>query len=206
MVDLVVELTVAEAAGRLGVSPRRIQALVAGGDLHAVRRGRDRFVSVLDIDRLAAVRRAPGRPATPSGAWRRLRSPGQTEAELDPGRLLSRTATRARRVLLQAHPSVLSRLAADGRVRLTGVSAAVDGVPDDELVEAYVEEAALQQLVDDYALLPASSSCNVVLRVVEDGLLPDDVPMLAVAVDLLDSLLPRHRGAGERLLAEQVAV
>ena len=53
-------LTTTDAARRLGVSQRRVQALIGAGRLPAERYGRDWLIRV---DALAAVRdRKPGRP------------------------------------------------------------------------------------------------------------------------------------------------
>jgi excisionase family DNA binding protein len=55
-------MTVAAAAGLLGVSQRRINALIADGILSATKAGRDNLVSIASVDaRLAAPRNA-GRP------------------------------------------------------------------------------------------------------------------------------------------------
>jgi excisionase family DNA binding protein len=44
-------LTTAQVAGRLGVSVRRVQALIASGRLKARKVGRDLFVSEADLRR-----------------------------------------------------------------------------------------------------------------------------------------------------------
>lgn len=59
-------LTTTQAARELGVSPRRIQALIASGRLPAELIGRDWHIEARD---LKAVRvRKPGRPAKAKGA------------------------------------------------------------------------------------------------------------------------------------------
>jgi excisionase family DNA binding protein len=63
-------MTVAAAAGLLGVSQRRINAMIANGTLSAVKAGRDNLVTIASVDaRLAAPRRA-GRPCKKSGMQR----------------------------------------------------------------------------------------------------------------------------------------
>jgi len=58
-----------EAAKRLKVTRRRVQALIAAGRLRAVRLGRDWLIEPAD---LAAVRnRKPGRPRKPRGQKKR---------------------------------------------------------------------------------------------------------------------------------------
>jgi len=55
-------MSVAEAADLLGVSARRINALIADGTLTAVKEGRDNMVTIASVDaRLAAPQKA-GRP------------------------------------------------------------------------------------------------------------------------------------------------
>ena len=54
-------LTTKEAAGRLGVSVRRVQALIAAGRLPAQKIGRDWIIPEHAL--LAVAERKPGRPA-----------------------------------------------------------------------------------------------------------------------------------------------
>ncbi len=63
-------LTTAEAADRLGVSPRRVRQLVRSGELTGEKRGRDLFLRATDV---AAYKRKPvgyphGRPRRPPPA------------------------------------------------------------------------------------------------------------------------------------------
>lgn len=53
-------ITVSKAAARLGVTPRRVQALIASGKLRAQRIGRDYLIDPADLPSLE--RRPPGRP------------------------------------------------------------------------------------------------------------------------------------------------
>lgn len=53
-------ITVAKAAALLGVTPRRVQALIAIGKLKALRLGRDYLIDPHDLQLLE--RRSPGRP------------------------------------------------------------------------------------------------------------------------------------------------
>lgn len=56
-------ITVAKAAALLGVTPRRVQALIALGKLKALRLGRDYLIDMHDLQLLE--RRPPGRPRKP---------------------------------------------------------------------------------------------------------------------------------------------
>lgn len=53
-------LTTSQAAKLLGVTPRRIQAMIAAGRLPAKKHGRD--WQIKDADAIAAGKRTPGRP------------------------------------------------------------------------------------------------------------------------------------------------
>ncbi|MGI9068617.1 MAG: helix-turn-helix domain-containing protein [Pyrinomonadaceae bacterium] len=62
-------LTTTEASARLGVSPRRVRALISAGQLPADKKGRDYFVDPKD---LALVKnRKPGRPSNEVAAKRK---------------------------------------------------------------------------------------------------------------------------------------
>lgn len=56
-------ITVTEAATRLGVTPRRVQALIAAGKLPATRFGSAWQIDPRDLDRPAIRDRKGGRPA-----------------------------------------------------------------------------------------------------------------------------------------------
>lgn len=56
------QLTVAEAADALGVSPQRVRQLIAAGRLKAEKKGRDWFIEPPDLE--AVRERKPGRPRT----------------------------------------------------------------------------------------------------------------------------------------------
>ena len=51
------------AARRLGVSERRVRALIIAGSLPATKIGHDWAIAENDLARVAAVHRKPGRPA-----------------------------------------------------------------------------------------------------------------------------------------------
>ncbi len=54
-------MTVPEAAERLGVTPRRVLALIHAGRLPAKQYGRDWIIREIDLEKVAE--RKPGRPA-----------------------------------------------------------------------------------------------------------------------------------------------
>lgn len=53
-------LTTAEVAARLGVSPRRVRAMITARRIPAIRYGRDWLISPRHLERVAI--RKPGRP------------------------------------------------------------------------------------------------------------------------------------------------
>jgi hypothetical protein len=87
------------------------------------------------------------------------------------------------------------------------VSAAGDHGVDivaSDFLEAYVSEARIAALIDQYGLDPDAERPNVVLRVVGDAVWPfspemDVAPRSVVAVDLLEADDERSRRAGAAL-------
>jgi excisionase family DNA binding protein len=55
-------MTVATAADLLGVSQRRVNAMIADGTLSAVKAGRDNLVTIASVDARLAAPRSAGRP------------------------------------------------------------------------------------------------------------------------------------------------
>ncbi len=56
-------VTTRDAAGRLGVTVRRVQAMLQSGRLKGRKVGRDWMVDRKDLARVARMDRRPGRPA-----------------------------------------------------------------------------------------------------------------------------------------------
>jgi len=55
------DLTTQQAAAELGITARRVQAMINAGRLKAEKRGRDWFIKPADLERVR--HRQPGRPA-----------------------------------------------------------------------------------------------------------------------------------------------
>ena len=55
-------MTVAAAANLLGVSRRRVNAMIENGSLAAVKEGRDNMVTIASVDARLASPRPAGRP------------------------------------------------------------------------------------------------------------------------------------------------
>lgn len=218
-------LTVGEAADLLGVSSRRVHALLEAGELAGERvAGR----VVLSQAAVAAYRRRSGRkPLRSENAWALLAlvSGAKTAGEVDRRRLwrsrrqladlekagadwsvwLSLLRRRGDARSFRAHRSVLDRLAADPRLIRTGVSAARDhgfDVVGSGEVDAYVHARDVDSIVDEFVLEMATENPNVTLRVVPDDIAPaggqgQGALWPAVLLDLLDSDDERTRRAGE---------
>ena len=214
----------AEAARHLGVSPRRVYALIDEGRLRAERVGGRILVHRDGVEARASGATANGRPFSARRGWALL----LLAAELDPvglppdarsklRRVLrerdlwtmrARFATRAERRVLRAHASDLARIAADPDVVRSGAGAAADaGLPlvaPGAPLELYVDAATAERLVEQYRLTPSPRG-NVTLRVV-----PDEVrawlkgpvaPWSAVALDLAEDGDPRSRDVARAALS-----
>jgi excisionase family DNA binding protein len=210
-----------EAASRLGVSPRRLRALIEGGQLNAERIGRQWLVSAADVRRYRELRPRAGRPLSARRAWALLfmlsgerpdwveprdRSDLRHHLSLrSPARLVAAVRKRARLDRLRAHPGDLPRMRESDLLVLSGASAA--GEHDLDLhapgvVEAYVAAEHLDALGREFPWRP-SEGPNVFLHVAGD-FWPFDAaariaPAAAVAVDLLEADDERSRRAGRDL-------
>jgi hypothetical protein len=223
-------LSVLEAAAELGVSARRVQAMAAAGELASDRIGNRLVFDERAVRRRALQPRMAGRPFAPDVAWAVLSfASGRSWAVDDPSlrwRYRARAAELAaavsggrfsRRASLHAFRAAsrdVEGIRADDLVVLAGVSAAEQYAIDiaaPDVVEAYIDEAALRDLQQRYFLEPADpAAANVLLRVVPANLaaiLQKEryAPRAAVALDLLESDDERSRRAGEQALAQLAA-
>ena len=221
-------LTVREAARRLGVSPRRVQALAHELGWSTERVGRGLLVDAAAVERRARVEPPPHRSLTAANAWallalasgdpslapalefispwtrsrlrRRLR--GATVLDLAP--LLRKRADVS---WLHGDAGDLDEIRGERGVLPTGVSVAgayrLD-IQAPDTAEVYVRPEAVISLRRAYALEP-SARANVLLHVIP-GRWPfaagiRQAPALVAALDLADSPDPRTRRAGEAYLA-----
>lgn len=216
-------VTVAEAAARLGVTPRRVLQLIETGELEAQRVGNLWLVRVTDVERRESVRLETGRRFSPGRAWgllflvdglptpwldrfarSRLRA---ILAERGLAALRPRLAARGRPTGYRAHPSDLARLASVPGLMRTGAAAGAAraaGLLAPEHFDAYLSADRLSELTRQYRLR-RSENPNVILRVtptITSGW-PDlpEAPAAAVALDLVEDPDPRTREVGASLLA-----
>ncbi len=220
-------MSVREAAQQLGVSPAAVRLRIAGGELLAVKLGRDWRVDEREVLRLARRRDGAGRPLSPFMAWAvlllasgdvsaadRLAGAPRYRARLRQwlrehplADHADRLRERAGRELFEAHPSELARLRDRSDVLLTGASAAdvIGLVGDIATVEFYAPLSERQSIVGEHALMAGGH--DVTVRWV-----PEDVwreldtarhvaPRAAALIDLLESEDPRARREAGRALA-----
>jgi hypothetical protein len=211
------EVSVADAAKCLGVSPRRVRERIASGDLAARRVGRAWVVDEAQLGRSGRV----SRPMSPRVAWAFLDllagGPGEGVSQPEQSRLRRKRAqlssgdapsllrswlrNRARVLRYAAAAADLPALRDDGRVVPSGVSDARSGLATAGFVEGYVAADALDELVAHY-LLSEKGRPNVLLHVLVDRSLSDPVPLPVLLADLADHDGPRESAAIARLFGE----
>lgn len=211
---------VREAAARLSVSPRRVLQRIADGTLPAVRVGNQ---WAIEEARVPLGLPQPSRPLSRRTAWALLatlagETPGGSATERarlatyaqrlrdadDPAVLLRAwMARRAERHELRAAAGDLDDLRDDDRLRLAGVSAPNSFVVG-RLVQAYVTADDVDDLVEDYLLVPAPrQDGNVLLHVAAP--LPDTTRWAVLATDLAEHLGSRESARVAELVRHESA-
>lgn len=217
------------AAERLGRSPQEVRRMVRSGQLCAQRRAGRWAVPLSEVRRLERLPCPVGRPFSPRSAWAMLAmlagedlpylsAPRRSQLrrhlhDADIEDLAARLARRADRKLACAHPSALSRLAADPRVVVSGLAAAeragarLVGVDAGE-VEGYVAEGEVAAVCAQHGVIDADAVANVVLRIVDDaGVVPRRQGVAAatvVGLDLWESGDALASEEGRRLFTEAI--
>jgi excisionase family DNA binding protein len=217
-------ISIPEAAGLLRLSPGRVHALVAEGEMPAVKVGGRWLLERSDVERRRRAKKLRGRPFEAHNAWALLRlSAGERVEGLDPSvrsrlrkalavegleQLAPRLVRRGESRYFAAHGGEVPYLLEDPRFVASGASAAaahgIDLVPGQE-ADGYVRAGAEREFVADHALRPAAPGANVLLRVVPDDAwgFPAEArvaPLPAVALDLAEEADPRSSAAGRRML------
>lgn len=216
-------MSVDQAAQALGVSPRRVRALIGSKRVPAVRVGRN---WALDRSLLRSHSRRGGRPINADNAWALLAMLNGSEAPwadvFSRSRLKrralngvwvekalqfseARSAIHSWRVL----PGDLPKLQNYGLVR-SGLSAQIPGldiVPMRNELDGYVSSKALAQMEKRFRPAKDSDNPNVVLRVPSQSWILSQGPVAPhaiVAADLLGHADSRVARAGRKLL-EKIA-
>lgn len=218
-------VSIPEAAESLGLSPARVHALVAVGQIPAVKIGGRWLLERSDVERrrrLGAGLR--GRPFEPHNAWALLRmASGEDPVGVDPSvrsrlrkalavegleQLAPRLVRRGDSHAFEAHRGEIPYMLDDPRLVASGISAAaahgIDLVSGPE-VEGYLRDGDVDAFAADHALRSASSHANVRLRVVPNRAwdFPSEArvaPLAAVALDLAEEADPRSAAAGRAAL------
>jgi len=169
-------LTLGEAARHLGVTRRRVQAMVSAGNLPAEKRGAQWFVSVSAL-RIAEHNRdpRPGRPMSVHTAWEHIRTLSDQGPLLAVGHELHGFRRRVRRPARHhpyyVHPGLLDELRHHEAVVLGGRDAAAAmGVPvDPGGLDVYVADSLGETILTDVGARPAIvGSANVFVHLVLD--------------------------------------
>ncbi|MGQ0624902.1 MAG: helix-turn-helix domain-containing protein [Sporichthyaceae bacterium] len=223
------DLSISEAAELMGVDRSRVEQLLRSGRLAGRRAGR---LWLVDERSVAAARVHPssaGRPMAPARAWGlldllaggdapwlssvarsqvRARLDKLTGADADAWRALMRARSDVLRV--RTHPSTLGRLLEGlGRHAVrAGVARAVEFGADivdlEPTPEIYVPSGQWLAAARRWQVHPAVADSNLTVRLPR-GLWPfgsAELPVAAVAVDLLESTQPRSVASGLEMLRQ----
>jgi excisionase family DNA binding protein len=220
------QIAVPEAASILGLSPGRVRALVAQGQLSASKLGGRWLVERAAVDARKRQEVSEGRPFAPHNAWALLLLASDESVEgIDPSvrsrlrralrlegleKLGPRLFRRAEIRFLDAHPGEIGHLLEDPELVRSGVSAAAEHGLDlvsGQEADGYLRAGALERFASSHALSPAGPGGNVRLRLV-----PGEswrflagrpvAPLAAVALDLSEDPDPRSARAGHKTLRD----
>ncbi len=221
-------LTSAQAAERLGVTPRQVRNMVHQGQLESERAGSVLLISSDSLNKALHRPRRTGRAWSSRVAWAALAMLSGEEAPWLEASERYRlrvslgtrsvddlmTAARNRAVVrtFRATPEAVEEIR--GHVIPAGASAMRDrkvaasfGLAEGSgFVDGYVPSGVADQIAVAFHLA-GSSGCNVTLREVEfEDAMGKGVPAAAIALDLAESLTAREQAAGrsalQRLLGE----
>lgn len=223
MIDLV---SIPQAASTLELSPSRVQALVAQGQMPASKIGGRWLIERGAVERRRREGALKGRPFAAHNAWALLcLASGEDPGAIDPSvrsrlrrairmegleELGPRLIRRAESHYLDAHPGEISHILDDPAFVRSGISAA--GAHGFDLAsgleaDGYLRDSALKKFCAKHALRPAGPGSNLHLRLVSDSAwrFLDGVPVApiaAVALDLAEDPDPRSSQVGRVALNE----
>jgi excisionase family DNA binding protein len=199
-------LSVRAVSERLGVSERRVRAMIASGRLPATRVGRSWIIDAASLARVEGARPG-GRPLGSSAAWRELLD-DDAVPPFDAGVLRSRYRRRAE--ILRCDSPTVDEAVADEVVALGGWSAACrhDRLIDEDPTAphvAYVNAAEVHAWRERHWLVPSETG-PIIAAVVDPAaaeLLASRrgriVPARVAAVDLAEMGGVRRLEAARRL-------
>jgi excisionase family DNA binding protein len=219
-------IAISEAAGILGLSPNRVRALVARGQLPALKIGGRWLVERAAVEARKHQEVPDGRPFAPHNAWALLLLASDESVEgIDPSvrsrlrralrlegleKLRPRLFRRAEIRFLDAHPGEIAYLLEDPKLVRSGVSTAAEHGLDlvsGQEVDGYLQAGELERFASSHALSSAGPAGNVRLRLVPNEswrFLADRsvAPFAAVALDLSEDPDPRSARAGRMALRD----
>lgn len=211
---------VREAAERLSITPRRVLQRIEDGTLPSVRVGNQWAIDPAHLplaqarsSRALSVRMAwglldlldGGEPDVAATERKRLHAyAARLRDAVDPAALLRAwMSSRAERLEYRAAAADLDDLRDDDRLLRSGVSAE-DSFIVSPVAEAYVRERDLEELVDDYFLVPATRpDGNVVLHVAPE--IPARITWPIMAADLAEHLGSRESARVTELVRTELA-
>lgn len=219
-------VSIPDAAKALNLSPSRIQALVAHGQIPASKIGGRWLIERAVVERRGREKAPSGRPFAPHNAWALLLlASGEDVEGIDPSvrsrlrrrlalegleKLAPRLIRRAEHRYFDAHPGEIAYLLDDPGLVRSGVSAA--GAQRLDLVsgleaDGYLRASTLKKFTADHALRPADQGGNLHLRLVPDKAWrflegAAIAPVAAVALDLAEDPDPRSFQAGRAALRD----
>lgn len=223
MTDLI---SISEAASLLALTATRVRAMVAKGQLPAVKVGGRWLVERAAVEQRQREGAPRGRRFTPRNAWALLLlASGEDAPKLDPS-----VRSRLRRALAleglaalaprlrgrssvsthKAHPGEIPYVLEDRALVPTGISAAGSmglGLLASREVDGYIAHSQLSRFIANHALSPGGIEGNVRLRAIPDDVWPEldgrsVAPTAAVALDLADEPDSRSRTAGRKLVRQ----
>lgn len=215
-----------EAAERIGVSQRRVRAMIAAGQLDAEKVQGRWLVESESLERIADIPRRDGPPWSPVLAWayllhldgdpnaldglsrvsrHRVRQRASAALALD--ELAALAQRRAESWRCRAHPSVVNDLLGAGvasGLSATGALGVGLGVRPGEHADVYLPQLRARRLVDELGLVPARGPVvNAIVRAVPDSAWRLNhravAPLLAVALDLAEHGDQRSQEAANQL-------
>lgn len=214
-------ISVAEAAGRLGVSRHRVYARLREGSVRGQRSGSSWLVDASSLTPAHRSRPMSPRMALalsevidgrrPAGLFpaqlSRLREKADLVASQPTAEVLalvrSWLAARAATVWVEAAPADIASVRDDSRLALSGLSDPRSGLAVVDAAEGYIARAELPGFADDhfFDLDAGHEQPNIFLHVLEGSAVPVvPTPRLLSAADLIDHGGPREAQAALRLL------
>jgi len=218
------QMTTRDAAGRLGISQRQVQRLIAAGRLPSTRTAGDAWVvEALAVNAMTRARPDRGRPWSPATAWAALWRLSGLEVDWLDRRTTSRLTARLKSISPEELLHATRRRAVIGRYRVSesflaelrsavvlsgagAMTAATFGMEAASTsLDGYCDSEASNRIVHDFHLIEDARG-NATLRAAALRSLPihgrKTMPIAVVAADLAESLEARERSAGLRVLED----